>query len=79
VKIDSPYECDVCKTKKGEGNRWLMGDVLHKRYPDSSVSTNMIGLRPWQEEIADEEGVKHLCSDKCALTWQANELIKLGR
>lgn len=78
------YQCEVCKGEKGVGNRWLMGDIIESKdidIPESVPVEQRVfpGLRPWVEEIAALDKVKHICSDQCGYTWLGNELIKLNR
>ena len=50
------YECDVCKTLKGAGNRWLIGFRAKHGY----------ALADWPESMRDFENAQTLCSETCA-------------
>lgn len=66
----SLYECTVCHGLKGEGNRWLIG----------KETDGYVGLQPWSgHDAVNDSADAHLCTDKCALTWQQRELARLGR
>lgn len=71
------FDCDVCKAKKGEGNRWILGLVLS--IMTNKVATAWVGIRPWSDEVAKADGVKHVCSDQCSNVWLQKENELLGR
>lgn len=54
---DSIYRCDECKAQKGEGNRWLLA-VAH--------NTHGLEFRLWDDDLAKEDNVSHLCGEQCA-------------
>ena len=84
-KIANPYKCDVCGQPKGEGNKWLLGipiidgcplpcHAIRKGFEPPTVKSAYI-LMDWDDEIVGtEETIHHLCSEKCALTKQAEYL-----
>ena len=78
-RIDNPYKCDVCGAAKGEGNKWLLGfPVDAGLYLGRKVLIQTIGyaITDWSDIRATDEKleVHHLCSEKCALTKQAEYL-----
>lgn len=80
MKVSS-YECD-CGKRKGEANRWILGrNAVHGYYDDGDLvkEFDYIGISAWNEEEAEEIGVKHFCSEACALKWQMRELERMGR
>jgi hypothetical protein len=67
------YRCE-CGKYKDEANRWLLAMVVPR-----DGAPPLVSLTVWDEELAEEPNVHPKCGDKCALTWQARELEKLGR
>ena len=66
----SQYECSICHGFKGVGNRWLIGRELE----------GYVGLQPWANEPeTNDTADAHLCTDRCALTWQQRRLAEKGR
>ena len=50
-----PFTCDGCKAVKKETNHWWI----------VSVSTEVLSLMPWNEDVAAQEGIYHLCGGEC--------------
>lgn len=83
-RIVNPYKCDVCGMPKGDGNKWLLGLVVAKvdGQPGGRIGFGEVGsllgyaIISWSDELAnrDDKFIHHLCSDKCALTKQAEYL-----
>lgn len=65
----SVYVCE-CGARKGEGNRWLLGNISHRGF---------IGVRPWNDQLAEWPAAKHFCGEACFLAWQSKELESMGR
>ena len=87
-RIVNPYKCDVCGMPKGDGNKWLLGIPIIDGSISVAIETESDpqALEPpsiragyilmdWDAEIAKEAiRIHHLCSEKCALTEQAEYL-----
>ena len=67
AKITDPYQCDECGAKKNS-NGWFLGRPL---------DGNCIILSKWDENMAEKEGVKHICGIDCAMRFTAKELGKI--
>ena len=88
MRLPNPWKCDCCGNSKGEGNGWQIGIPLVAPSADAPTyqmhfeiaSQSLIGyaIIQWNEVIAGQITipVHHLCSDKCALTKQAEYLRK---
>jgi hypothetical protein len=56
MKVQCPYRCDYCLNLKGETNHWWL------RPQDAE----QFSLFRWDQQLADEEGYEHICSESCA-------------
>jgi hypothetical protein len=88
MKIEAPYQCDVCSTHKGIGNKWLIGFPVvsdgcsgvaglgfgedHLKYP--AMSATGYAIMAWDQALADNPNAHHLCSEAHALQKQAEYL-----
>jgi hypothetical protein len=66
MSLTRPFRCDVCGKQKGSTNRWWM-----------IVSRESLNLAPFDDLIAEEDGVKHLCGESCVSkavsSWMAEQ------
>lgn len=74
----SGYQCE-CGVRKGEGNRWILGVLGSYYLSEEKYNVPIVSLRPWHDDMAEDEDVVHFCSDSCALKWQSKELERMGR
>lgn len=68
MKLPNPYKCDECGALKQDVNHWwllLLGYRLFPNWPPILDSSFL--LIRWDVDIADRDGVVHLCSQKCAI------------
>jgi len=56
MKRSSPYTCDYCGADKGATNHWRLRDK----------TTDHFILMDWDDDLADQDGVEHICSESCA-------------
>lgn len=68
----SGYRCE-CGKQKTEANRWMLGRIIY------SGRMSWAALSTWNGDEADRETVLVFCSDFCALKWQAEILVRMGR
>jgi hypothetical protein len=55
------YICDECQaTKKDVNHWWLLSS------PERTVAGEII-FSPWNDDIANDDGVKHLCGQACVI------------
>jgi hypothetical protein len=80
AKIKSPYTCDVCGIEKQPSNNWLLGvfgRLTSVVVSIKSVAMSGVVIMPWHPEVADAEGVQHLCGVECAQKFTGREVMKL--
>jgi len=79
MRIDNPYSCDSCQSKKNPSNGWWLLFVCNV---NTEINLHPLKLGegtvviPWDDEVADIDGVKHLCGIDCVLKAVARELSK---
>jgi hypothetical protein len=58
MKDPNPWKCDQCDTRKGKANHWWQAFGQEGAIPAFLIF-------PWNEEMAEESGRQHLCSESC--------------
>ncbi len=66
AKIPNPYSCDECGVPKKPSNGWFL----------LFSSVKKVTVDEWDDELAESEGVKHLCGISCVLKVTGRELVK---
>lgn len=56
MKLHSPYVCDICSHPKQESNHWWLHPQEYHKFT----------LLHWDDERANEDGIKHICSESCS-------------
>ena len=56
MKVQFPYRCDYCMNLKGQTNHWWLR-------PQDAEQFRLVR---WDQELADQEGHEHICSESCA-------------
>jgi len=67
--VVNTYKCDVvgCDQVRKEANHWLLSWTENGRFI----------LCEWDDDLAKEEGILHLCGGACALKALANYLARI--
>ena len=58
---DHAYICNICHRPKREINRWW---IVYVRHREGNLHFT---VTPWDEHLADEENVMHLCGEGCVM------------
>lgn len=64
MKVQHPWQCDICGRTKGPSNHWWIG------YPHSHPPKGLV-IQRWDDALAAAEGAGHvhLCGLQCATRW----------
>lgn len=76
MKIADPYKCDECPNLKQPSNGWFIA-LDTQALANITTVPHGIGIVPWNDEVADFKGAKHLCSAVCAMKHLARQIDKL--
>lgn len=75
MKNLNPFQCDICNTPKQATNHWWLG-YLVKNDQNSPVAA---AIELWNDFLADQAPVAHLCGIECAQKWLTQQLDKLHK
>jgi len=64
-------KCDICRKQKAEVNHWWIGFMRC-----DSVTSSVI--QPWNDEIAEAIGAKHLCGQECVTKFVSEWMQKVS-
>jgi hypothetical protein len=61
MKNYAPYKCDVCTAVQKSTGNWRLFAITNA---DGQLA---LLIEPWRDDLADLDGMKHVCGDLCAL------------
>jgi hypothetical protein len=68
----SPFICDICGVSKSPSNRWFCAWV-----EPLAQNADEVRIKKWADELAEKNGVQHICGIDCASRWCVRELAKI--
>jgi hypothetical protein len=71
-KIPNPWQCDICSTPKKPSNGWFVALI---EFP--KTESERVVIMKWNDSLAEQEGVSHICGLDCASRWLVKELAKI--
>lgn len=78
--VKLPYQCDICRKLKTEGEDWLIGKInadVKFSYPWDSDEN--VTVAKWSDRVVEKasDEIAHLCSGTCAKQWMAKGIDTL--
>jgi len=70
--IPHSYSCTICRNPRSLSNNWILGTV---RKLGGRI---WVAVRPWDDKIARQRGVSHLCGVNCMVRWASREFEGLA-
>lgn len=72
-----PYTCDVCGRAKQETNHWFLCQRFYAAALLGKARLSALKIAAWDNTLAREDAIVHLCGESCAAIHLSEFLGKL--